>query len=150
MERHHLFYLLAFSLSLNLGALGTLAFLHHGGGQEPGRRPEAHPVPPPDVWRPLQLSPEQQKAVEGLLGAHRRRLRELRRTIDQEREQLLGIIWRGEPAWPKVQARVRSINDRQAELEEAVVLLLLETQKHFTPEQRRAWGKILEAQLTAR
>lgn len=149
MERHLLFYLLAFSLSLNLGALGTLASLDYGGGQEPGRR-QVPPVPPPDVWRPLQLSPGQKQAVEGLLAPHRRRMRELRRVIAQEREQLLAIIRRGEPAWPEVQARVRSINKHQAELEEAVAFLLLETQKHFTPEQRRALGKILEAQLTAR
>lgn len=149
MERHHLLYLLAFSLSLNLGALDTLAFLHFGRGQESGGL-KAHPVPPSDVWRPLHLSPGQRQAVEGLLGAHRRRMRELQSLIAREREQLLAIIRRGEPAWPEVQARVRSINDRQAELEEAVVVLFLETQKHFTPEQRRAFGKILEARVPAR
>jgi Spy/CpxP family protein refolding chaperone len=149
MNRNGLIYLLTFSLSLNLGAIGTFVYLRYGDSQGASLKQEAQPVPLRELWRHLHLNPEQRRALDGLLPEHCQRIRELRTAIALERQQLFEVIPSGEPEWPEVQAKIREINGLQGRLEEEVVLFCLESQKYFNPDQRVAFMNLLERRVHA-
>lgn len=149
MNRNRLIYLLTFSLSLNLGAISTFGYLRYGDSRGASLKQEAQPVPLRELWRLLHLSPEQRRELDALLPEHFRRIRELRTAIALERQQLFEVIRAGDPAWPDLQAKLRTINDLQGRLEEEVVLFCLDSQKHFNPEQRVTFMNLLERRVQA-
>lgn len=147
MNRNRLTWLLAFSLAMNLGAIGTLAYLNYR------NRPETvgHQAPRPllfrEVKQTLGLSQDQRRALEGLLPEHRRRVREMRMELALRRRDLFKIMCGDNPAWAEVQAKIGEIGGLQGELGEEAVRFCLEARKHLNPEQRLAFINLLEQRI---
>ena len=91
MKRNHWICLLVFSLALNLGGLAAFGYLRlqgHGAAMT-GQGP---PPPPREIWATLNLETEQRRVLENLLPEHRRRVRDLRMELTQQRFELFDIV----------------------------------------------------------
>lgn len=147
MKRDWLLYLVIFSLALNLGTIGTFAYLRY----QDHRAPALGGPPPPllmrELWGRLHLDDEQRQAWRRLLPEHRQRVWQLRGDLAQKREELFLLIKGGAPPWQPILAKIREISDLQGRLEEEVVRFLLEFQKHLKPEQKSAFLNLVERRL---
>ena len=147
MKRNYWICLLVFSLALNLGGLAAFGYLRIQDPREAmtGRGPS--PPPPREIWASLNLEAEQRRVLENLLPEHRRRVRDLRAELAQQRFELLETIKEGAAAWPAIQAKVKEVSALQGKLEEEVLRFSLAFQEHLKPEQRAAFIAFLERRL---
>ncbi len=148
MKRDWLLYLVVFSLALNAGTIGAVAYLRYQDRQ--AAREEAGPPPFRELLGRLNLKPEQRQTLRRLVPEHQRRLREMRQELRAKRQELLNLM-KAEPlpAWPAVQGKVREISRLQGQLEEEVVQHLLRLQQHLDAEQRAAMAAFLEQRFAA-
>ena len=147
MKRNYWICLLVFSLSLNFGGLAAFAYLRlHGHGE--GMIGQGPPPPSPrEIWATLNLEAEQRRVLENLLPEHRRRIRDLRTALAQQRFALFEIVKEGAAAWPVIQAKVKEVSVLQGKLEEEVLRFSLAFQEHLKPEQRAAFIAFVERRL---
>jgi Spy/CpxP family protein refolding chaperone len=146
-KRSWLFYLLIFSLALNLASFGALAYLRrqevYGAvRQKPGPR-----LTVPELCRSLPLKPEQCRQFQGLMPEHQKRRQGFRLGLARQQQEFWELVKQDAPSWPKIQGKIREINQVQRSMEEEAVRFCLEIQKHLQPEQRAVYLKLLERQL---
>ena len=148
MRRDWLLYLVIFSLALNVGTAGTLAYLHWWGPPGPPPPPEAAPMPFRHLMRELNLDSQQRQALKAMAPEHWRKVRGLEQELLQQRQDLFALIKQDNlPDWPPVQAKVQEIGNLQVQLEEEKVHHLLDIQKNLRPEQRQILITQLEKRL---
>ena len=148
MKRNFWICLLVFSLALNLGGLAAFGYLHlQGHGEAHDRsRSSAHRCLGKS-GATLNLEAEQRRVLENLLPEHRRRVRDLRTELAQQRFELFEIVKEGAAAWPAIQAKVKEVSVLQGKLEEEVLRFSLAFQEHLKPEQRAAFIAFVERRL---
>jgi Spy/CpxP family protein refolding chaperone len=145
-----LFYLLVFSLALNLASFGTLAYLRR---QEANSAAQPQPVPPltvRELCRSMPLNAEQCQQLRNLMSEHQKRRRNLRLGLAQEQRDLWEIMKQDFPSLPEIRGKIKEISLWQTKSEEEAVRLCLEIQKHLQPEERVVYLKMLEWQLRPR
>lgn len=148
MKRNWLLYVLIFSLALNLGVIGTFAYLHW---QKPPQ--DALPAtPPPLPFRKLlgelNLDQQQRQILRAMAPEHWRKVKELQQELLQQRQELFDLIKKDDlPDWPAVQAKIREIGNLQLQLEEEKVHHLMDVQKNLRPEQRQVLLSQLEKRI---
>jgi Spy/CpxP family protein refolding chaperone len=148
MKRDWLLYLVIFSLALNLGTIGTFAYLRWQ-DQQAAPPPEEAPLPFRQLMRELDLDQQQRQSLSRLTPEHRRQVRELLQELAQQRRELFALLKQEPlPEWPPVQAKIREIGGLQISLEEEKVQHLLEIQKNLRPEQRQLLLTHLEKRLS--
>jgi len=149
MRRDWLLYLVIFSLALNVGTIGTFAYLRWQDQQETTSPGEEAPVPFRRMLRELNLDQQQRQTLMSLVPEHRRKVRDLRQELMQQRRELFGLLKQERlPEWPPVQAKIQEIGTLQVRLEEEKVQHLLEVQKNLQPEQRQILMTNLERKLS--
>jgi Spy/CpxP family protein refolding chaperone len=148
MKRDGLLYLVIFSLALNVGAIGTFAYLRYRDRQAAAVKEELPPLPFREMWRSLNLDQEQRQTLRQLVPEHRRRVRTLRGELAEKRRELFTLLRSSDsPAWPAVQAKIREVSELQGKLEEEVIQHLLTVQKQLKPEQKAIFAHLLEQRL---
>ena len=85
--------------------------------------------------------------MENLLPEHRRRVRDLRTALAQQRYELFELVKAGTAAWPAIQAKVKEVSVLQGKLEEEVLRFSLDFQEHLKPEQKVAFIAFMERRL---
>lgn len=147
MKQNWLIYLVGFSLALNAGTLGALAYFRYQDRPPPPARLEAPPLYP-EMARRLNLTPVQEELFRRLSEEQRRRLRDSRRELLAKRRELLALMQSEPlPEWPAVQAKLREISGLQTRLAEEMVQQFWELQRHLEPGQRAALAAFLEQRL---
>jgi Spy/CpxP family protein refolding chaperone len=148
MRRDWLLYLVIFSVALNVGTIGTFAYLHWHGRPGPPPSPETAPMPFRHLLKQLDLDSQQRQTLRAMAPEHRRRVRGLEQDLLQQRQELFGLIRQEEvPEWPPVQAKIQQIGGLQTQLEEEKVHHLLDIQKNLRPDQRLVLITQLEKRL---
>ena len=147
MKRNFWICLLVFSLALNLGGLAAFGYLRFQGHRDAMTDPNPSPRPIGEMWKSLNLEPEQQQALENLLPEHRRRIRDLRAELAQKRFELFEMLKEGAAAWPGIQEKVKEVSALQGKLEEEVLRFSLAFQEHLKPEQRAAFITFVERRM---
>lgn len=148
MRRNWLLYLVIFSLALNLGTIGTLAYMHWQRPPEPPPPPEKVPLPFPRLLGELRLDQQQRQTLRAMAPEHWRKVKKLQQELLQHRQELFSLIRQENlPEWPPVQAKIREIGNLQLQLEEEKVHHLLTVQKNLRPEQRQMLIIQLEKRL---
>ncbi len=150
MKRSRLFFLLVFSLALNLASLGTLLYLSRQDVQDVGRRQPGPPLTVKELCRSLPLQAEQCQQFRSMMPEHQQRRRGLQMELAREQKELWQLMKQDSPSWPAIQGKIKEINSLQTLVEEEAVRLCLEFQKHLQPEQRVVYLKLLERQLLSR
>lgn len=146
MKRNWLLYLVIFSLALNLGTIGTLAYLRY---QDP--RAAAPEMAPPlgmrALWGTLQLEGPQRQALRGLFPEHRRQVRQIQEELAQKRLELFELVKSDSPPWDAIQAKVREISALQGSLEEEMVRFMLAFKQQLKPHQHAAFMDLVQTRL---
>ena len=149
MRRDWLLYLVIFSLALNLGTIGTFAYLRWQDQQEVPTPAEEAPMPFRKMLWQLNLDQQQRQCLKSLAPEHRRKVRELLQELAQQRRELFALLKQENlPPWPPVQTKIHEIGGLQIRLEEEKVQHLLEVQKNLKPEQRQVLMIHLEKRLS--
>jgi hypothetical protein len=139
-----------FSLALNVGTIGTFAYLRLQDRRESAPRGELAPPPLPmrELWANLNLDESQRAALRRLWPDHWRRVRTFRGELARKRQELFILVKQEPAAWPPLQAKIREISDLQGRLEEEVLGFFLRFQQELRPEQNEAFLVLLERRLT--
>lgn len=146
MKRNWLLYLVIFSLALNLGTIGTLAYMHWQ--RPPGPPPESAPLPFRKLLGELNLDQQQRQALRAMAPGHWRKVKQLEQELLRQRQELFALIRQDDlPDWQPVQAKIREIGNLQLQLEEEKVHHLMDVQKNLRPEQRQVLISQLEKRL---
>jgi Spy/CpxP family protein refolding chaperone len=162
MKRDWLLYLVIFSLALNVGTVGALAYFkwqerqaQEKAEQPPGpatgpRAGRGEPALPfRELMDKLNLEADQRQTMWRLMTEQSRQVMALRRSLAERRAALFALMKQPElPPWEKVQTSIREINELQVRLEEEMARHLLEVQKHLRPEQRQILLSHLEQRLS--
>lgn len=146
-KRSWLFFLLVFSLALNLGTIGTLAYLRRPDVNGTSRRPAGPPLTVKELCRSLNLETEQCQQFRRMMSEHHQQRRDLQGELARQRQELLSLMKQDPPSWPQIQDKIKEISTRQGKLEEETVRLLMESMKGLTAEQRAAMFPLLERRL---
>jgi Spy/CpxP family protein refolding chaperone len=147
VKRDWLLYLVIFSLALNLGTIGTFAYLRY---QDQLRQALSHSPPPPPLrflWRDLQLDESQRQALRRQAPGHHRRVRGFRQELAQKRQELFDLIKEDSAPWSAIQAKIQEISALQGSLEEEMARFMLELKKNLTPAQRTAFLNLVQTRL---
>jgi Spy/CpxP family protein refolding chaperone len=148
MNRNWLLYLMIFSLALNVGAIGTFAYLYWHGPPGPPPPEAGPPMPFRHLLRKLNLDQQQRQTLKAMAPVHWHKVRGLEEELLQERQELFALIKQENlPEWPSVEAKIKEINNLQLQLEEEKVHHLLDIQKNLRPEQRQVLITQLEKRL---
>lgn len=147
MTRTPLFYVLIFSLSLNVGSVGTLAYRHFRDAGPSPRIQSGPGLTVKEICRSLPLENEQCQQLQRLMPERRRQSYPLREALDRHRRELFQLLKQDQPAWPEIQRKLQETSVIQEELEAAEVQALLESMQAFTPQQRAAFLTMLEHRL---
>lgn len=146
MKRDWLLYLVIFSLALNLGTIGTIAYLRYQ-----DQRPQVAGVPPPiplrALWRELQMDDAQRQAMHRMFPEHRQKVQAYRQELTQKRQELFSLIQEDSASWGAIQSKIQEISALQGALEEEMARFMLEFKKHLKPEQHAAFLKLVEGRL---
>ena len=149
MRRDWLLYLVIFSLALNVGTIGTFAYLRWQDQQAEPAIPKEPPLPFRKLMRDLDLDQQQRQVLRSLAPEHWRKVRALQQELAQQRRELFSLLKQESlPDWPPVQSKIRDISGLQLRLEEEKVHHLLEVQKNLKPEQRQMFITHLERRLS--
>ncbi len=137
MKKNWLLYLVIFSLALNLGTIGALVYF-----RQQDRRVAAHREPAPPLrlsflLRSLQLSSDQQEALNRILPAHRRQVHQLQRELARKRQELFLLLAQTEPSSETIAVRIQNISAAQGELEKEMVQFLLQLKSALTAPQQQ-------------
>lgn len=136
MNRNWLIYLVIFSLALNLGTIGTFAYLRHQDQQEKAAALAAPPLPLRSLWRELNLDNSQRQALRSLFPEHHRKVGAVRQELAQKRQELFNLIQNDATPMSAIQAKVREISALQGSLEEELVRFMLAFRKTLNPQQQ--------------
>jgi Spy/CpxP family protein refolding chaperone len=145
VKQNLLLYLVIFSLALNVGTIGTFAYLRH---QDQLVRAAAAPPPLPlrSLWRQLDLNASQRQALHALVPGHRQRVGAIRLQLDEKRRELFNLIQQNATA-AAIQAKVREISALQGNLEEEMVRFMLALKKNLNPQQQAAFMSRVQSRL---
>jgi hypothetical protein len=115
-------FLLMFSLALNLGSFGTLAYRGLSPESEALRPPPGPSLTLKELCRALALKAAQCRQFQHMISEHQqsRRLSELA----GKRAEIHALLKQEDSYSPEIQDRIRIISIRQGELEEEEVSLL--------------------------
>jgi Spy/CpxP family protein refolding chaperone len=145
VKRDWLLYLVIFSLALNLGTIGTFAYLRY---QDQQRQAVGQPPPPlRALWRELKLDESQRQTLRRQAPEHHRRVRALRQELAQKRQELFDLIREESAPWSAIQVKIQEISALQGSLEEEMARFLLELKKILTPAQRTAFLNLVQTRL---
>jgi Spy/CpxP family protein refolding chaperone len=147
VKRDWLLYLVIFSLALNLGTIGTFAYLRY---QDQQRQAVSHsPTTPPlrSLWRDLKLDESQRQALRRQAPGHHRRVRAFRQELAQKRQELFDLIKEDSAPWSAIQAKIQEISALQGSLEEEMARFMVELKKNLTPAQRTAFLNLVQTRL---
>jgi Spy/CpxP family protein refolding chaperone len=146
VKRDWLLYLVIFSLALNLGTIGTFAYLRY---QDQQRQEIGHPPPPPlrSLWRELKLDESQRQTLRRQAPEHHRRVRALRQELAQKRQELFDLIKEDSAPWSAIRAKIQEISALQGSLEEEMARFMLGLKKILTPAQRTAFFNLVQTRL---
>uniref|UniRef100_A0A7C5AL78 Periplasmic heavy metal sensor n=1 Tax=Desulfobacca acetoxidans TaxID=60893 RepID=A0A7C5AL78_9BACT len=148
MKRDWLLYLVLFSLALNVGTIGTLAYLRWQDGKVAAPATTGERLPFRELLAQLKLDDQQRQALGRMASGHWRQVRNFRQELARCRQELFTLMKQDPlPEWPLVEAKVREISNLQLRMEEEMVRHLLEMQRHLRPEQRQMLLAHLERQL---
>jgi Spy/CpxP family protein refolding chaperone len=145
--RHNwLLYLVIFSLALNLGTIGTFAYLHYQ-NQPDQALGTAPAVPTRPLWHEIDLDRSQRRTIQGLFPEHRRKVQEIRLQLAEKRQEFFNLIQNDATPMSAIQAKVREINALQGSLEQEMVRFMLAFKKTLTPQQRAIFLNRLQSRL---
>jgi Spy/CpxP family protein refolding chaperone len=147
VRRNWLLYLVIFSLALNFGTIGTIAYLRYQDQAHRQSREMPPPLPMRDLWQTLKLDETQRQAVRGLFSQHRIKVEEIRKELFQRRQELFELLKAETPAMAVIHAKIGEISAAQGKLEEELVRHLLEFRKELKPEQRAAFLNLVQTRL---
>ena len=149
MKRDWLVYVVIFSLALNLGTIGTFAYLRHQDQKEKAAAaaPASPPLPLRSLWRELNLDNSQRQTLRSLFPEHHRKVSEIRRDLAQKRQELFNLIQDDATPMSAIQAKVQEISALQGSLEEEMVRFMLAFKKNLNPEQHAAFLRLVQARL---
>ncbi len=142
-----LFYLLVFSLALNMGIIGAVVYWRRQDVNSAGRRQSEPPLTVKELCRSLPLQREQCQQIRSMMPERQKERQDLRERLAREQRELWELMKKDSPSWPAMQSKIRDISLLQTKLEEEAVQLSLEFQRHFQPEQRAVYLRLLERQL---
>ncbi|MDD3580461.1 MAG: periplasmic heavy metal sensor [Desulfobacca sp.] len=150
MKRNWLVYLVIFSLALNLGTIGVMAYLHYQ-----YRAEEITPMKPPppslgQVFRELNLDRNQKQTLGQLFPEHRREVEKLRRELAQKRLNLFEMLRVSEPSPEMIAAKIKEINTIQCNLENEQARFLLALKTSLRPEQQEKLLAVIGQRLIPR
>jgi Spy/CpxP family protein refolding chaperone len=148
LKRRWPIYLLIFSLALNVGTAGALAFLRFQDRQKANATSGQQPMPLKDLCSPVKVDTAQLEAIKGLLPEHKRRLLEIRRELAQKRRELVELIASKAHPDSTIQEKVQEISNLQGSLEEEIVRFLLEVKHQLKPEQQAAFLSLVQRRLS--
>jgi len=138
VKRDWLKYVVIFSLALNVGTIGTFAYLRHQDQQQKVMAQSTPPLPLRSLWRELNLDNSQRQALHGLFPEHRRKVGEIKQELAQERQELFSLIQNDATPMSAIQAKVKEISTLQGSLEEEMVRFMLVFRKTLNPQQQTA------------
>jgi Spy/CpxP family protein refolding chaperone len=148
VKRDWLIYLVMFSLALNFGTIGTIAYLRYQDQQQPTAGP---PPPPPmlmkSLWRELKLDESQRQTLRHLFPEHHRKVMAVRQELAQKRQELFELLKAESTPWSAIQGKIQEISALQGGLEEEMARFMLEFKKNLTPEQHAAFLKLVQNRL---
>ncbi|MFP3867645.1 MAG: Spy/CpxP family protein refolding chaperone [Desulfobacteraceae bacterium] len=150
MNRNWLVYLVIFSLALNLGTIGVVAYLHY---QNKAAADLPLKPPPPGLrglFRELNLDQDQKQTLRRLFPEHRQAVAKLRQEIAQKRLELFELLKPAEPSAEAIAAKIKEINAIQGNLENEQARFLLEVKKTLRPEQREQLLALIGQRLLPR
>jgi Spy/CpxP family protein refolding chaperone len=146
VKRNWLIYLVIFSLALNLGTIGTFAYLRHQDQAEKAAA-AAPPLPLRSLWRQLNLDNSQRQALHSLFPDHRRKVDQIRQELAQKRQELFNLIQGESTPMSAIRAKIQEISALQGSLEEEMVQFMLAFKKTLTPQQQTAFLSKVERHL---
>jgi Spy/CpxP family protein refolding chaperone len=138
VKRDWLRYLVIFSLALNLGTIGTFAYLRHQDQQQKVLAQSTPPLPLRSLWRELNLDNSQRQTLHGMFPEHRRKVGEIKQELAQKRQELFNLIQNDATPMSAIQAKVKEISALQGNLEEEMVRFMLAFRKTLNPQQQAA------------
>jgi Spy/CpxP family protein refolding chaperone len=147
VKRNWLLYLVIFSLALNLGTIGTFAYLRY---QDQAKQVAGQPPPPLPLralWRELNLDNSQRQALRGMFPEHHRKVAEVRRELAQKRQELVDLMKNDATPWSAVQAKIREISALQGSLEEEMTRFMLAFKKNLNPQQQAVFLNLLQIRM---
>jgi Spy/CpxP family protein refolding chaperone len=147
VKRNWLLYLVIFALALNLGTIGTFAYLRHQDQTPPALSPNLPPPPVRPIWRELNLDASQRQTLRGLFPEHRQRVRALRQQLAQKRQELFNLIQDNSTPWSAIRAKVQEINALQGSLEIEMARFMLEFKKNLNPAQQATFLNMVQTRL---
>ncbi|MFA4901994.1 MAG: periplasmic heavy metal sensor [Desulfobaccales bacterium] len=147
MKRDWLIYLVIFSVALNLGTIGTFAYLRHQDQQQNVLAQSTPPLPLRALWSELNLDSSQRQALHGLFPEHRRKVGEIKQELAQKRQELFNLIQNEATPMSAIQAKVKEISNLQGSLEEEMVRFMLAFRKTLNPQQRTAFLSKVQTHL---
>ncbi len=147
MTTTRLFYVLIFSLSLNVGVIGTLAYRYFRDAGPSPRIQSGPALTVKEICRSLPLQNEQCQQLQRLMPERQRQRRALRMELDRHRRDLFQLLKQNHPSWPEIQGKLQEIRAQQEELEAQAVRGLMESMQTLAPEQRVAFLALLERRV---
>jgi Spy/CpxP family protein refolding chaperone len=147
VRKNWLLYLVIFSLALNLGTIGTFAYLQHYQGQADKTVVAASPVPTGPLWHRINLDKSQRRTIRSLFPEHRRKFQEVRLQMAEKRQQLFDLLQNENTPMRAIQAKVWEINALQGSLEQEMVRFMLAFKKTLTPQQRAVFLNRVQSRL---
>ncbi|MBW1917515.1 MAG: periplasmic heavy metal sensor [Deltaproteobacteria bacterium] len=150
MKRDWLVYLVIFSLALNLGTIGVVAYLHYQNKQE-----EVQPLKPPPpglkgLFKELNLDRDQKQTLRRMFPEHRQAVMKLRQEIAQKRLELFDLLKPAEPSSEAIAAKIKEITAIQGNLENEEARFLLEMKKALRSEQQEQLLEVIGQRLIPR
>jgi Spy/CpxP family protein refolding chaperone len=148
VKRNWLLYLVIFALALNLGTIGTFAYLRHQDQPQPQAVSQALPPPPVrPIWRELNLDASQRQTLRGLFPEHHQRVRAIRQQLAQKRQELFNLIQDDRTPWSAIRAKVQEISALQGSLEIEMARFMLEFKKNLNPAQQATFLNMVQTRL---
>jgi Spy/CpxP family protein refolding chaperone len=148
VKRDWLLYLVIFSLALNFGTIGTIAYLRYQDHQHPAAGP---PPPPPmpmkSLWRELNLDQSQRQTLRRQFPEHHQKVQAIRQELAQKRRELFDLIKAESAPWSAIQAKIQEVSTLQGNLEEEMARFMLEFKKNLNPEQHAAFLSLVQTRL---
>ena len=147
MKRNWLLYLVIFSLALNLGTIGTFAYLRYQDQKQRLTRELPPPLPLRELWQTLKLDEGQRQALHELVPDHRARVAAIRKDLFLKRYELFDLLKGEAPDQAAIRAKIGEISDLQGKLEEELVRFLLAVRKNLKPQQNTVFLDLVRSRL---
>lgn len=141
-------FLLMFSLALNLGSFGTLAYRRLSPESEALRPPPGPSLTLKELCRALALKAAQCRQFQHMISEHQQSRRRILSQLAGKRAEILALLKQEDSYSPEIQDRIRIISIRQGELEEEEVSLLWKWLSRLTAGQRNTLISLLKTRHT--